>query len=126
MAERPSWRRPGAARRAGIPETKDVSSEESGARTLKGEQCGATCVPAARSSISDEFDLVLRDVRLADAKPNQPASDIGGKTAATPRSRRRGGAGRSHGRIGTGESPGAGSGRALARATRARSGRPSA
>ena len=43
-----------------------------------------------------DFDLVLRDVRLADAKPNQPAPDIGVKTAASPRSRRRGRAGLSH------------------------------
>ena len=39
----------------GIPETQDVSSEELGARTMKGEQCGATCVSTAKSIVPDGF-----------------------------------------------------------------------
>src|SRR5260370_37845501 len=61
MGEHPSWRRPGAARRAGIPETQDVSSEELGARTMKGEQCGQHACQQQGAAFPMDFDLVLRN-----------------------------------------------------------------
>ncbi len=44
--------------------------------------------PQRGAAFPMDFALVLRDVRLADAKPDQPATDIGVRTAASPRSRR--------------------------------------
>ena len=57
-------------------------------------QCGATCVPSDQGGVAFpmDFDLVLRDVRLPDAKPDQPTTDIGvkdGRIAAIARDARR-------------------------------------
>src|SRR5215813_3507197 len=67
------------------PQRRAVISSSSFRRpsawTVNAAPCGATCTvaPTMGAAFPMDFDLVLRDVRLADARPGEPSTDIGVK-----------------------------------------------
>src|SRR4051812_41607499 len=62
--------------RAAIPNCRRESMSDE--PSINEVQCGATYVPPSMGAeFPMDFDLVLRDVRLVDSRPDQPPTDIG-------------------------------------------------
>ncbi len=75
MRRTEQWRTP-LRQRSGVAVERAWIDEPS----INAKQCGATYVPPSMGAeFPMDFDLVLRDVRLVDSKPDQPATDIGVK-----------------------------------------------